>query len=112
MEFVDSENLEELVLDIYPGNFSYQHFQDDGESFAYEEGEYNLYEFKVSSDEGMLIEVNKPVNNYKEYKKLVFKINNNPAKAVSVDGEAWPFQQEGDMIVFETTSDVKEIRIL
>ena len=42
----------------------------------------------------------------------MFKINNNPAKAVSVDGEAWPFQQEGDMIVFETTSDVKEIRIL
>ncbi len=111
MEFVDSENLEELVLDIYPGNLTYHHYQDDGESFAYEKGQYNLYEFKVSVEEELLIEVNKPVNNYREYTKLMFKINNYPAKAVYVDGEICTFQQEGDMILFETDVDVKEIRI-
>jgi alpha-glucosidase len=36
----------ELVVKIYPGNGVYHHYQDDGSSFGYQKGEYNLYEFK------------------------------------------------------------------
>lgn len=32
-----------LMLEIYPGEGSWEHFQDDGESFAYRDGAYNQY---------------------------------------------------------------------
>lgn len=32
-----------LMLEVYPGEGSWDHFQDDGESFAYREGVYNQY---------------------------------------------------------------------
>lgn len=35
----------ELVLKVFPGNGVYLHYQDNGEDFAYEKGQYNLYEF-------------------------------------------------------------------
>jgi alpha-glucosidase len=36
---------EELVLKLFPGNGSFLHYQDNGEDYAYEKGEYNLYLF-------------------------------------------------------------------
>ncbi len=32
-----------LMLEVYPGEGSWDHFQDDGESFAYRDGVYNQY---------------------------------------------------------------------
>lgn len=37
---------ETLVLEIYPGNAEYTHYQDNGEDFGYQKGEYNLYQFR------------------------------------------------------------------
>lgn len=34
-----------LILEIYPGEGSYVHYQDNGVDFAYKNGEYNEYEF-------------------------------------------------------------------
>ena len=34
-----------LILEIYPGEGSYVHYQDNGEDFAYEDGAYNEYCF-------------------------------------------------------------------
>ncbi len=34
---------EELLLEVFPGNGSFDHFQDDGESFAYRDGAFNRY---------------------------------------------------------------------
>ena len=65
MEYIDSRNIDELVLDIYPGNLTYHHYQDDGGELCLKEGNI-IYEFKVSVEEELLIEVNKPVNNYRE----------------------------------------------
>jgi alpha-glucosidase len=36
----------ELVLRLFPGSGVLHHYQDDGTSFDYEKGAYNLYEFK------------------------------------------------------------------
>lgn len=44
------EKDETLVLDVYPGKAEYTHYQDNGEDFAYQEGEYNLYRFKLDED--------------------------------------------------------------
>jgi alpha-glucosidase len=35
----------ELILEVYPGEGSYIHYQDNGENFAYENGAYNEYQF-------------------------------------------------------------------
>lgn len=36
---------EELILRVYPGEGDYFHYQDAGDGFGYQKGEYNLYHF-------------------------------------------------------------------
>lgn len=43
MDHVSGEKDRELILKVYPGEGEYFHYQDNGEDFAYREGEYNLY---------------------------------------------------------------------
>jgi alpha-glucosidase len=43
---------EELVARVFPGQGRFLHYQDDGETFAYERGAYNLYE--LMNDNGVL----------------------------------------------------------
>lgn len=59
MQSIDPENIDTLVLEYYPekktgrsggmsrweGSSRYEHYQDNGTDFAYEDGEYNLYVF-------------------------------------------------------------------
>lgn len=44
------EKDEVLILDVYPGNSEYIHYQDNGEDFSYLKGEYNLYKFRWDED--------------------------------------------------------------
>lgn len=39
----------ELILEIYPGEGSYVHYQDNGEDFAYLDGAYNEYRFTINA---------------------------------------------------------------
>lgn len=39
-----------LMLEVWPGEGSWEHFQDDGESFAYREGVYNRYYCEQTAD--------------------------------------------------------------
>lgn len=39
-----------LILEIYPGKSEYLHYQDNGEDFKYQNGEYNLYHFRFDKD--------------------------------------------------------------
>lgn len=50
MDYVGQIEVKQLILDIYSGNGTYIHYQDDGESFAYQEGEYNQYQFTIGQD--------------------------------------------------------------
>lgn len=42
-----------LMLEVFPGEGEWEHFQDDGESFAYRDGVYNQYHCCLTAD-GML----------------------------------------------------------
>ncbi len=42
---------EELILEVFDGDGSYIHYQDNGEDFAYQEGAYNLYRFEKKGDQ-------------------------------------------------------------
>lgn len=40
----------QLILEVYPQDAEYVHYQDNGEDFAYRDGEYNLYQFRVTGN--------------------------------------------------------------
>ena len=52
MTSIDPSSLDTLQLQLYPDNNGYiepyEHYQDNGEDFAYQQGEYNLYRFDSS----------------------------------------------------------------
>lgn len=48
--YVGEKPLDTLILDVYPGEGSYDHYLDNGEDFAYREGEYHQYRFTLSPD--------------------------------------------------------------
>lgn len=48
--YVGEKPLDTLLLDVYPGEGSYDHYLDNGEDFAYREGQYHQYRFVVKED--------------------------------------------------------------
>lgn len=54
--FVGEKMQDTLILDVYPGKGSYTHYQDNGEDFAYQAGEYN--EFQITIDEDNTCTIN------------------------------------------------------
>ena len=50
-QYVGEKEIEELILHVYPGTGNYFHYQDDGETFNYRQGIYNLYHFSISENE-------------------------------------------------------------
>lgn len=59
-----ANNIDKLILDVYPGDGEYTHYVDDKETFSYQQGEYSLYFFKKVNEE-LTIELIKD-----DYKKL------------------------------------------
>lgn len=43
--YVGEKGIRRLILDVYPGEGTSSHYQDNGSDFAYREGEYNEYVF-------------------------------------------------------------------
>jgi alpha-glucosidase len=93
-----------LILDVYFGNGNYVHYQDDGESFKYKDGEYNLYEFTMeTSNEMVSLNINNVHNNYKLcYESFTFNINNFTASEILVDGETIHFETYKDELEWTT----------
>lgn len=50
MNYVGEKKLDTLILKVFPGDGEYVHYEDNGEDFAYRDGEYNSYLFTVSAD--------------------------------------------------------------
>lgn len=57
MHYVGEQELDTLILDIYPGTGKYIHYQDNGENFDYQDGRYNQYEFVILADGTLKIEL-------------------------------------------------------
>lgn len=49
--YVGEKEQSTLLLYVTKGNNTYIHYQDDGESFAYEKGIFNEYKFSISEDD-------------------------------------------------------------
>ncbi len=51
MQYVGERPYDTLKMLVFPGEGSYVHYQDNGEDYAYRNGEYNLYEFTNKNGE-------------------------------------------------------------
>ena len=60
-----------LVLLTTPGAATYEHYQDNGEDYKYQEGEYNLYRFNKSKDGRLDTEL--VHEGYEQYKTIEIK---------------------------------------
>ncbi|MCM1118631.1 MAG: glycoside hydrolase family 31 protein [bacterium] len=50
MSYVGEKEEDVLLLDVYPGSGIWEHYQDNGEDFAYRDGEYNRYDITAMED--------------------------------------------------------------
>lgn len=56
-----------LILEAYPGEGTYTHYQDNGEDFQYRQGAYN--EYKITNHDGN-VEIEKTHQGYQEYGQI------------------------------------------
>lgn len=59
----------ELILDVYPGEGSYRHYNDNGEDFAYRDGAYNEYLFETDGNKNL--KITRVHEGYKDYPDIV-----------------------------------------
>ena len=114
--YVGEKEITELTLDIYAGEGSYTHYLDDGESFAYRNGEYSLYEFTVTGNEKDIlaektIEIKKPTQNFKGYESFKILYNSKLVKEVSFNGNAVSFKETEAGISFTVPAEEGKIII-
>ena len=55
--YVGETEPDTLLLDVFPGQGTWDHWLDDGESFGYREGKYHQYRFTVRPDGGVDTEI-------------------------------------------------------
>lgn len=59
MSYIPENGSPQLIMEFYPsegGKPSYLHYQDNGTDFAYQQGEYNLYEFSVDGEQSLTVQ--------------------------------------------------------
>lgn len=106
MRYTKEKVVEELILDVYPGCGEYLHYQDDGESFSYRNGEYNTYKFTMKACESLEIDVRKEHSGYsKSYKGFKLMVNRKDIKSVSFNDKEIEFKSEENTIQFSVPAE-------
>jgi alpha-glucosidase len=104
--YVGEKNVDELKVDIYPGSGSYLHYQDDGESYGYQEGEYNEYLFTQADQKMAEIRIEKRHMGYAgSYKSFEMIVNDGNLCGVSFNGASIPFEVEEGRIRFRIPAE-------
>lgn len=67
--YVDEIKDPPLILEVYPGCGSYTHYRDNGEDFAYQNGEYHEYWFQTDGNKDL--KTRKLHEGYREYPEIV-----------------------------------------
>lgn len=111
--YVGEKVIDELTLDVYPGEGNYKHYIDDGESYNYKNGEYNLYELTQKIRRGAAnIKIENIHSGYnKIYKTLKIKFNSNKVKSITFNGKPISFTIKDSYIEFIIEAVVGEVKI-
>lgn len=59
---------DQLILEIYPGHGAWQHYQDNGQDFSFQNGQYNLYQ--LTNTPGKDLQIQHLHHNYKDYTQI------------------------------------------
>ena len=91
-QYIGEKENSKLNLEIYLGDNrtreEYIHYIDDGESFRYEQGEYNIYKIEVENNESLNISINRLNNKFNDtYKEIELIIFNCRFEYVNLNGE-------------------------
>ena len=73
MSYVGEKDLDTLILEVYPGEGSCEHYLDNGENFAYREGAYHRYHFAVNAEGDVKGEI-VHAGYDKPYKKIIVRM--------------------------------------
>ncbi|MFW6035151.1 MAG: glycoside hydrolase family 31 protein [Halothermotrichaceae bacterium] len=113
-QFVGEKNIDELILDIYPGNGQYIHYQDDGKSFNYQAGEYNLYKFTtVLKDELLKIDFEMVYQKYNDkYNSFKFKIINFNVDKIIINNKNINYNKNNDIVSFAVPSNNSSFQVI
>lgn len=108
--YVGELEIKELILDVYPGNGHYKHYMDDGESFNYRAGEYNLYEFVMKAGSETSICISKIQEGFKSYEGFKVVFNSGSVNAVYFNDRNIEFTKFDGYIEFNIP--VKEGKVI
>ena len=91
MSYIGEKEVDTLILDIYlekEGRFEYKHYQDDGQSFEYRDGNYNLYNIVVKNEDELKVDIELMYNGYdKKYSEVEVNINGLNVETLKFDGD-------------------------
>ncbi len=71
MQYVGEKPYDTLRILSVPGEGTYEHFQDNGEDYAYRKGEYNLYRFTQDKEGNVATELLH--ENYPKYDRIIIE---------------------------------------
>nr|WP_233493731.1 DUF5110 domain-containing protein [Halanaerobium sp. ST460_2HS_T2] len=106
--------MDELKLKIYPGDGSYLHYQDDGESFEYQKGKYNLYKFTQNVyDQNYKVTLEFENKGYNEfYNSFEVEFFNTEITEIKVDEQKINFEKGSQSVTFNIEGDFCKIELL
>ncbi|MBL4936069.1 glycoside hydrolase family 31 protein [Clostridium sp. YIM B02515] len=112
-KYIGEKVIDELTLNIYPGKSEYIHYEDDGESFDYKKGKYNLYKFTMENNKNITIGLNFLNEGYsKKYKNFRFIINNVKARQICFNGESINFNISNGSTEFVLKAEEGKLNII
>ncbi|RCW60368.1 uncharacterized protein DUF5110 [Halanaerobium sp. ST460_2HS_T2] len=112
--YIGEKEMDELKLKIYPGDGSYLHYQDDGESFEYQKGKYNLYKFTQNVyDQNYKVTLEFENKGYNEfYNSFEVEFFNTEITEIKVDEQKINFEKGSQSVTFNIEGDFCKIELL
>ncbi len=99
--YIGEKEITELILEIYPGDGQYLHYQDDGASFAYREGQFNLYEFSLHRTEDLTLQIRIVHSGYRpKYRTLRIIVNPITSRDIQWNGNRVNFETKNNRTEF------------
>ncbi|NBC81790.1 MAG: DUF5110 domain-containing protein [Bacteroidetes bacterium] len=118
--YIDPNRNDTLILEIYPGgNSSFTIYEDDGETFAHENGAYSKTNISVQQHNGLTIEIAPRaglISNTPEKREIIFKIRHSKPKTISVNNsklteeDDWVYYQEQNETVFKVSDSKNRVK--
>ncbi len=111
--YIGEKKIEELKLKIYPGAGDYLHYQDDGESFAYRDGKFNLYKIiQDENDQKFEVTLNLKNEGYKKrYNNFEIEFFNTKIEKIRVDDQKIDFEKGSQSIIFNIDGDFSKVEL-